>query len=157
MADACTEAMGATLGRDNIVSRARAKAETLLEEYFDINDIERILVDDTNAIIVPSVRPTRLRTEVPTILPAREGDYSEYVKLLCEVLNGWANPRYEVQGKAISNGKLGVGMVVLEKTVRGEEARHLNGATTKRYPRPPAPPQEGSGKGPRYLGAGAAG
>jgi hypothetical protein len=129
LADAAAKASGATLGRDNIVAGAQARAEALAGEYFDINEIEKILIDDTNAIIVPSVRPTRLRTEVPTILPAREGDYAEYVKLLCDTLNGWASPRYEVQGKTISDGKLGVGMVVLEKTVRGEEARHLNGAT----------------------------
>ena len=129
MTDATAEASGAILGRDNIVARAQAKAESLLEEYFDINEIERILIDDTNAVIIPSVRPTRVRTEVPTILPAREGDYANYITLLCNTLNGWASPHYEVKGRAVSDGKLGVGMVVLEKIRRGGESGHLNGAT----------------------------
>lgn len=129
MTDAASKAAGVTLGRDRIITCAQATADALVEEYFDIDEIEKILIDDTTSIIVPSARPTRLRTEVPTILPAREGDYAEYVKLLCDTLNNWANPQYEVHGKAISDGKLGVGMVVLEKTVRGEEPQHQNGAT----------------------------
>ena len=129
IAAAAKEAAGATLGRDNIVKRAQAQAEALVGEYFDVIDIERILIDDTNSVIVPSVRPTRARVNVPTILPARPADYSEYVKLLCETLNGWASEAYQVHGTAVSDGNIGVGMVVLEKTRRGEQPGHLDGAT----------------------------
>jgi N-6 DNA Methylase len=129
MADAAREATGGTLGRDIIVQQAQVKAEALVEEYFDVDDIERILIADTNSVIVPSVRPTRARAEVPTLVPARPVQYSEYIKLLCETLNGWASKEYEVHGAAVSDGKIGIGMVVLEKTRRGEDPEHLNGAT----------------------------
>jgi len=41
LANAAKEAAGATLGRRNIVQRAQASAETLVAEYFDVNDIEQ--------------------------------------------------------------------------------------------------------------------
>ncbi len=129
MAGAAEEAGGVTLGRDNIVKRAQAQAEALVEEYFDVNDIERILIADTTAVIVPSVRPTRARAEVPTLIPVQQVEYSEYVKLLCETLNGWASKQYTVYGAAVPDAQIGIGMVVLEKTRRGEAPAHLNGAT----------------------------
>ena len=129
MIEAASHVTEAILGRDDIVERTQDRAEVLVQEYFDVNDIERILIDDTDRIIVPSVRPTRLRTEVPTIIPARRPDYAEYVEHLCGTLNGWANREYEVHGKAISDGDIGVGMVILEKTRQGEEPHHLQNAT----------------------------
>ncbi len=129
MAAAAKDAAKVTLGRDKIVKRAQAQAEELVGEYFDVIDLEKTLIDDTNAVIVPSVRPTRARVEVPTLLAARLSDYSEYIQLLCDTLNGWASQEYQVHGTAVSDGNLGVGMVVLEKTRRGEQPGHLNGAT----------------------------
>ena len=81
MIEATSQATEAILDRDDIVRRTQDRAEVLVQEYFDVNDIERILIDDTDRIIVPSVRPTRLRTEVPTIIPARRPDYAEYIEL----------------------------------------------------------------------------
>jgi len=129
MIQAASQATEAILGRDDIVQRMQDRAEVLVQEYFDVNDIERILIDDTDRIIVPSVRPTRMRAEVPTIIPAQRPDYAEYIEHLCGTLNGWANREYEVHGKVISDGDIGVGMVVLEKTRRGEEPHHLQSAT----------------------------
>lgn len=67
--------------------------------------------------------------EVPTLLAARPSEYSEYIQLLCDTLNGWASQEFQVHGTAVSDGNLGVGMVVLEKTRRGAQPGHLNGAT----------------------------
>ena len=66
---------------------------------------------------------------MPTITPARTPDYAEYIEYLCGTLNGWANRAYEVHGKAIFDGDIGIGMVVLEKTRRGEVPHQLQGAT----------------------------
>lgn len=129
IAAAAKAAAGAVLGREEIVRRTQAQAEVLVEEYFDVIDLEKALIDDTNSTIIPSVRPTRVRTEVPTLLAARPSDYADYIKLLCDTLNGWANRNHEVHGTAVSDGKLGVGMVVLEKTRRGESPKHLEAAT----------------------------
>lgn len=130
MAAVAHEAGEAVLGTDQIISRAQMQAETLVEEYFDVDQIERKLVADTVEIIIPSVRPTRARLDVPALLPARPDDYEDYVDLLCRTLNDWANAEYRVHGKSVADGYLGVGMVVLQKTRRGETPGQIDGATT---------------------------
>ena len=61
MTEAANRAKEAVIGRDEIVAHALTGAEKLVEEYFDVDDIERMLITDTDAIIIPSIRPTRAR------------------------------------------------------------------------------------------------
>lgn len=117
------------LGRAGAVGRAQAQAEALVEEYFDINAVERLLVGDTDAVIIPSVRPTRRRAAVPTIMPATHANQAAYTGLLCDTLNQWASDGYRVHGKPVIDGRLGIGMVVLEKTERDRPPTHLNSVT----------------------------
>jgi hypothetical protein len=51
-----------------------------------------------------------------------------YTQLLCNTLNDWANNEYEVKGKTIANASIGVSLVVLEKTYRGQSPVQLNTA-----------------------------
>jgi hypothetical protein len=127
--EAMKNATDMTIGRTEIVQRAQAQAEVLVNEYFDINDIERILIFDTNTTIIPSTRPSRARPGVPTILPGRPADYADYVKVLCDTLNGWASKEFQVHGRPVADGRIGVGMVVLEKTRLSQSPRYLDGAT----------------------------
>jgi hypothetical protein len=129
MAAVAREAGQAVLGKDQVVARAQARAELLVAEYFDVDAIEGRLVADTVDIAIPSVRPTRARMDVPALLPARPDDYGVYVDLLCGTLNDWAKADYRVHGKAVADGHLGVGMVVLQKTRRGEPPGQIDGAT----------------------------
>jgi hypothetical protein len=126
LADSMKEAGNSILGRGDIVTRAQSRVERLIEEYFDIDDIERFLVKDTEQVVIPSVRPARTRIAVPTILPATDTERHQYVTLLCETLNRWASKGFEVHGRAMADGKLGVGMAVLEKTKRGHAPSRLN-------------------------------
>jgi hypothetical protein len=59
IAEAANRAQEAVLGRDDIVAQAVTATEKLVEEYFDVDDIERMLIADTDTIIISSVRPTR--------------------------------------------------------------------------------------------------
>ena len=128
--EAMDQAARTKIGRDGVAQRAQIQAEKLVEEYFDIDDIERMLIADTINVIVPSVRPTRARVDVPTIRPSKETQQSEYTRLLCETLNGWASEGLQVYGKAGADPDLGIGMVVLEKTTRGAMPSHLPESTT---------------------------
>jgi hypothetical protein len=129
MADAMKDSSDTLLGRDDIARHAQERAEALVEEYFDINDLERVLVNDTDAVVIPSVRPTRARIAVPTILPAKDSDRHRYTELLCETLNSWAAKEFQVHGKWVADSRLGMGLVVLEKTPRGQSPTHLDAAT----------------------------
>jgi hypothetical protein len=115
--------------RKAIVKQAIAAAEKLVEEYFDVDDIERMLIADTDKVIIPSIRPTRARADVPTIRPSTSGQRTAYTQLLCDTLNGWASDVYQVHSRTTAAPAIGVGLVVLEKTRRGESPKYLNGST----------------------------
>ncbi len=129
VSDASQRAMGHFTDRDGIARQAAATAESLVEEYFDIDDIERALIADTRHIIIPSIRPTRACPDVPTVHPSTETQRTAYTQVLCDTLNGWAKKDYQVHGKAGVAGGAGVGLVVLEKTRRGEPPAQIDGIT----------------------------
>ena len=109
--------------RAHLVQDATESIERLIEEYFDILPLEKVLIDDTLRVIVPSVRPTRKRLDVPTVKPSKQGQRDDYTKRLCGTLNEWAkNGPFVVQGRATASEKLGIGVAILQKTLAGEVA-----------------------------------
>jgi hypothetical protein len=119
---AAVEASGDFVDRDGIVRTATASIESLIDEYFDILPIETVLVDDTLKVIIPSVRPTRARTVIPTIKPSSEEQQKRYTKRLCDTLNDWAKGGPSVvHGRAVVSAKLGIGVAILQKTNSGNK------------------------------------
>jgi hypothetical protein len=112
--------------REAIVRSTQESVGKLIEEYFDISDIERMLIDDTAHIIIPSVQPSLGKLEIATIKPSSAQLRASYTNLLCERLNGWAMQKYKVHGKTVADSSIGVGMVVLEKTRREEKPTQLS-------------------------------
>jgi hypothetical protein len=109
--------------RKELVRNANDIIEPLLDEYFDILPLEKILIDDTVQVIIPSVRPTRERVYVPTIEPSNKTQWDDYMKRLCDTLNGWAkNGPFIVHGRATASEKLGIGVAFLQKTRSGDVA-----------------------------------
>ncbi len=116
--------------RQDIVRKVTEAAEPLVEEYFDLDRLERILIRDTVRVIIPSVRPTRKRLDVPTIIHSSAKQRGEYTKRLCDTLNGWSKKGpYEVRGGVVASEDLGVGIVSLEKGRRGEKFDPLAGVS----------------------------
>jgi hypothetical protein len=102
--------------RDDIVRVASGSIEGLIDEYFDILPQEKTLIDDAVGVIIPSVRPSRANPIIPTINPSTEKQQDQYVKRLCNTLNGWAKTGpYTVQGRAAVSTTLGIGVTVLQK------------------------------------------
>jgi hypothetical protein len=90
---------GPFVNRREIVRTTSHVIDPLVEEYFDILPEEKALIDDTVRIIVPSVRPTRTRGNVPTIMPSTASQRSAYVEKLCSTLNQWTKGgQLEVRG-----------------------------------------------------------
>ena len=112
--------------RAGIVRRTQESVGKLIEEYFDIDDIERMLITDTAKIIIPSVRPSRGKSNVPTIKQSSDAFRASYTSLLCDRLNGWAKQEYRVRGKTVADSSIGLGMVVLEKNRREEKPNQLS-------------------------------
>jgi type I restriction-modification system DNA methylase subunit len=107
--------------RAAIVREASSAVEPLIEEYFDILPLEKLLIDDWIKVIKPSIQPTRQRMPVPTVQPSSKAQRLAYRDRVCEMLNGWAKGGdYIVWGTQSASEGLGIGMLVLEKVRRSE-------------------------------------
>ena len=110
----------AFIDRGALLMEVGVSIETLMDEYFDILPVERILIEDTVRVIIPSTRPTRDRRLVPTITPSTEAQRAKYTRRLAGTLNEWAKKsRFLVEGRAIASASLGIGVAILEKNVGG--------------------------------------
>ena len=119
--DAARRADADLADRSGIVRSASEAIEPLVEEYFDVLPLEKFLIEDTNTVVIPSVRPTRARPLVPTIMPAKPAQLEAYRDRVCEMLNGWAKRgRFAVRGQVHSSESLGIGVAVFEKVDRAE-------------------------------------
>lgn len=116
--------------REGIVRRTQDYVEKLIEEYFEIDDVERRLIADTTEIVRPSFRPSRGNADVPTIMHSSPSRRDAYTRLLCDRLNGWAKQEYQIHGTSFVNYSIGVGMVVLQKTTHGEQPAKLPPASS---------------------------
>ena len=101
--------------RKELTRRTDESIDGLIDEYFDILPIEKVLINDTIKVIIPSVRPSRTRSSVPTIEPSTQQQRDAYTNRLCDTLNSWSkNATVKVQGCAVASGKLGIAVAVLQ-------------------------------------------
>ena len=112
--------------RNDIATEAQASVERLINNYFDVDDIEQAIVADTVTTLIPSSRPSRTRFDVPTLRQSTISIRDHFLQRLCSTLNDWATEDYKVHGKIVADPSLGVGMVILEKTRRDEKPAQLN-------------------------------
>ena len=117
---AMTEADEPFIDRKALVETVGASIETLMDKYFDILPFERTLIDDTVRVIIPSTRPTRGLRHVPTVEPSKQEQRGDYTNRICSTLNEWAKRSpFVVEGRSFASARLGIGVAILEKNVRG--------------------------------------
>ena len=121
VSDASARAADPFADRAALVRTASAAIEPLIDEYFDVLPGERVLLDDTLRVMIPSTRPTRRRSAVPTIQPSTGSQRDDYTKRLCATLNSWARQdRFVVRGCARASSELGIGVAILRKSEAGD-------------------------------------
>ena len=114
------------MARAYSIQMATATITPLVYEYFDIQPSERVLIEDTINILMPSIQPSRRTMPVPTVTPISEDHQTAYVKRVCDTLNMWTkNGKYIVRGDMIASAKLGIGIVMLEKIERSGPKRPM--------------------------------
>lgn len=125
---AMREAQKPLMDRDSVVDATQATIGPLIYEYFDVLPTERVLVEDTVQVSIPSFRPGPQRRSVPALEPSKSEERAQYTNRLCSTLNGWARGgQSRVVGSARVSETVGVGLVVLERVSRGNAASPPNG------------------------------
>ncbi len=111
--------------RQRLADDVQSQVDDLVYAYFDVDNFERMLIEDTSAYVLTSIQPSRARVYIPTNLSSKHAMRKSYATLLCKRLNGWAKQGLQVHAKTIADSSVGVGMVVLEKTKSGQEPTGL--------------------------------
>lgn len=121
LGNAKEQAENSFINRKNAIENATTKIEPLIYEYFGIHPLEKLLIEDTINIVIPSIQPNKKRMPVPAVKHCTPNQREAYMKRVCEMLNMWAkNGNYIVRGKTFASNNLGIGMTVLEKIRRAE-------------------------------------
>ena len=114
------------MARDNAMQAATDTIAPLVNEYFDIQPSERVLIEDTINILMPSIQPSQKTMPVPTVTPSTDDHHTVYVKRICDTLNMWTkNGQYMVRGDMVPSTKLGIGIAKLEKIKRSDTERPM--------------------------------
>ena len=124
--DASGQSRNNFMMRESAIDRATDSITPLVDEYFDIQPSERVLIDDTINILIPSIQPSQRMMPVPTVAPIAREQQTEYVERVCDTLNSWiTSGPHMVRGDMIASAGLGIGIAKLEKIERSEIKRPM--------------------------------
>ena len=118
------------LGRNAIIEQAKQDLLVYVYRYYQIDELEQVLINDTVNCWIPSSTPNRGSPNIPTLKDSTKLERLDYLTLLCNLLNTWSRRgSYQVSGKIIcaSNSKMAV--IVLQK-VLSQDVSPLNEYTS---------------------------
>lgn len=108
--------------RKQLIEALQMECNELLYEYFEIDETERALVEDTVSIAMESILPARASTKLPTLKESSPDYRKRYTDLLCGTLNDWARGgQYHVTGHVETSPGSGVAVVVVDRTRNRDE------------------------------------
>jgi hypothetical protein len=132
---AMEQAQQQMIDRQGIVKRVQQELGTFVYEYFDIDEMERALIEDTDNIVIRSILPKRASSKLPTLRESTATGRAAYTNLLCSTLNEWARGGpYQVQARVHVSSKSGVGVVVLNRVKQGTNPAAVPGETNDILP-----------------------
>jgi hypothetical protein len=65
----------------------------LVYSYYEVDDAERLLIEDTVAIWIPSATPTRGVDSIPSVTRSSQAERGRYARVLVQTLDGWIKRR----------------------------------------------------------------
>jgi len=103
--------------RPSAMDRLFEEILPLIYRYYDIDDLEKILIEDTIDVSIPSKMPKRRQRQPPPALQlSTPGQRAEYLSTLCGLINEWAAVgQYRVQGELTVSRTVGLGVVALTR------------------------------------------
>jgi hypothetical protein len=104
--------------RKDIVETAKQKILTQIYRYYDVDEFEQVLIEDTVNISIPSSTPTRNSKKIPTLEPTIFNDRKNYTDFLCSTLNEWIKKHHHsIIGSVIISEDIGIGIITLNKKI----------------------------------------
>lgn len=79
------------LEKERLVEEAEKRLNEFIYQYYGINSSERILIQDTLKVWVPSVRKRPDSKNIPSLEQPKEPDIKAYAKATTQVINSWAS------------------------------------------------------------------
>ena len=106
------------LERNEIIQQTKLELLNYVYCYYQIDELEQILINDTVNCWIPSYIPKRLSLNIPTLKASNKPERLEYLTLLCSLLNTWSRRGiYQVTGKIIFASNAQTAVVVLQKVL----------------------------------------
>ena len=102
--------------REAEVVAAKRGIEPRVFEYFGVTATERILIEDTVKLFIPSSTPGRLDGEIPTLDDSNEKERTEYANQLCQTINTWGRGKGQLlSARGCIAEEIGLSLLVLTK------------------------------------------
>lgn len=99
----------------------RIELEPLIRKYYDIDDYESMLIDDTLNLAVESFHPRECKLNIPTLADVNEPQAKEYTKTLCEMLNNFGKGKaFKVNGEIIKGQPYSIVQLSLTNKIKQE-------------------------------------
>jgi type I restriction-modification system DNA methylase subunit len=114
------------VGRGEIIKQTKRELLSYIYRYYQIDELEQILINDTVNCWIPSSTPNRGSPNIPTLKNSTQSERREYLTLLCELLNTWSRRgNYQVSGKIIFAPKSGMAVITLQK-IASQDVRPID-------------------------------
>ncbi|WP_414551094.1 HsdM family class I SAM-dependent methyltransferase [Anabaena sp. CCY 0017] len=111
------------LNRQEIIQNEKDELLKYVYEYYDIDEYEQILINDTINLYIPSIQPNRGTWPIPTLVRSEPQERKEYLKLLSDVLNNWGRKsQYTIIANVIISPKMGAAIIVLDRKINVEQS-----------------------------------
>lgn len=115
--------------REAEVTAAKRDIEPLVFEYFGLTATERILIEDTVKLSIPSSTPGTFDGDIPTLDDSNREERAAYARQLCQTINTWGRGKGQLlSARGCISEDFGLSLLVLTK-----------GKTKSEYTEAPAP------------------
>ena len=98
--------------------KIRRELEPLIRKYYNIDEYESMIIDDTLDLAVKSFHPRQDQENIPTLREPNRGECETYAKTLCEMLNHFGKgSQFKVTGEVFKGAPYSVVQVSLTDRV----------------------------------------
>jgi type I restriction-modification system DNA methylase subunit len=102
--------------REHEVNDAKEEIEPLIFEYYGISKTEKILIEDTVNLLIPSATPASLETDIPTLDDSNPDERAAYATQLCQTINTWGRGNgMLLSARSYVSDILGLGLLMVTK------------------------------------------